>query len=216
MSISVRILLLFVAMSASATPKPISEAQKTMAENQRDSYRSAVFAGGCFWCMEKPFDELDGVMSTTSGYTGGHKKNPTYKQVSAGHTGHYEVVKVVYNPEKVSYKSLLEVFWRNVDPVDGSGQFCDKGQQYLSAIFFANEEEQKMAQSSLEALEKKGSLSGEIKEGAIKTQILPQARFYAAEEYHQDYYKKNPLRYRFYRGGCGRDKRLNALWGENK
>lgn len=210
--------LLLMTDYAQSTPKPPLPDEITSKSTSEGKVAAAIaiFAGGCFWCMEKPFDKLDGVASTTSGYIGGHVLNPTYKQVSAGGTGHYEALKVVYDPQKVSYESLLDVFWRNVDPVDGKGQFCDKGTQYLSAIFVNNDEEQKKAQASLVALEARGSLSGEISKGTIKTQILPTATFYPAEEYHQNYYQKNPLRYRYYRGGCGRDKRLKALWGEEK
>ncbi len=169
----------------------------------------AVFAGGCFWCMEKPFDELDGVLSTTSGYTGGTLANPTYEQVSDGNTGHVEAVRVDYDPQKVSYERLVEVFWRNVDPLDGRGQFCDKGFQYTSAIFYADEEERRIAEASRKRLEEEGHLGGKI-----ATRIVAAAPFYDAEEYHQDYYQKNPIRYRYYRRGCGRDRRLAELWGE--
>ena len=169
----------------------------------------AVFAGGCFWCMEPPFDELEGVTATVSGYSGGHVKNPDYKSVSRGHTGHYEVIKVSYDPTLISYSELLDVFWRNIDPLDDKGQFCDKGSQYLSAIFVANEEERRLARESKQRLEQSEGLPGKI-----ATKILALSRFYPAEEYHQDYYQKNPLRYKYYRYSCGRDKRLKELWGE--
>lgn len=168
---------------------------------------TAVFAGGCFWCMEKPFDELVGVTQTLSGYSGGQKLNPTYEQVSAGSTGHAEVVQITYDPSKVSYQQLLEVFWRNVDPFDAGGQFCDRGSQYRSAVFVANASERQAADASKAALEQRFGRK-------IATQILPDAKFYAAEDYHQNYYQKNPLRYRYYRGGCGRDNRLEAVWGD--
>lgn len=169
----------------------------------------AIFAGGCFWCMEAPFDKLEGVTATFSGYTGGHTQAPNYRSVSSGRSGHYEAVEVRYDPTKVGYAKLLEVFWHNIDPLDAKGQFCDKGSQYLSAIFYTDTAQLEAAQKSLAALQKSGELNGEI-----ATKVLPAEVFYPAEEYHQDYYKKNPLRYKFYRSGCGRDARLHALWGE--
>ena len=169
---------------------------------------TAVFAGGCFWCMEPPFDKIDGVISTISGYTGGQKANPTYEEVSAGTTGHFESVKVEYDPTKVTYEKLLEVYWPNVDPFDSSGQFCDKGDQYRSAIFYGNEKEKELAEAS------KKQMAAKLGK-PIETQILPASQFYPAEDYHQDYYKKNPLKYKFYRYGCGRDARLAAVWGDH-
>ena len=166
----------------------------------------AVFAGGCFWCMEGPFDKLDGVISTTSGYTGGNTENPTYKETSSGKTGHYEAIKIEYDPDKVSYEKLLDVYWMNVDPFDDRGQFCDKGPQYRAAIFTNYKEEKELATKSKNALQKK--LKGKA---TIVTEILPAKKFYAAENYHQDYYKKNPIRYKYYRHGCGRDKRLEQV-----
>ncbi len=168
----------------------------------------ASFAGGCFWCMEAPFDKLDGVVSVTSGYTGGDKKNPTYEEVSAGGTGHAEAVQIVYNPARVSYGKLLDVFWHNIDPTVKDRQFCDVGHQYRSAIFYHNAEQQKLAVESKRSLEK----TKPFRE-AIVTEIVRAGEFYPAEEYHQHYYKKNPLRYKFYRQGCGRDRRLKELWG---
>jgi peptide-methionine (S)-S-oxide reductase len=168
----------------------------------------ATFAGGCFWCMEPPFDKLEGVVSTTSGYTGGRKKNPTYQEVSAGGTGHTEAVQVVYDPNKIRYEKLLEVFWRNVDPLDAKGQFCDKGNQYRTGIFYHDEKQRELAEASKRALEKSGRLKS-----PIVTQIVPASEFYPAEAYHQDYYQKNPVRYKFYRLNCGRDQRLEQLWG---
>ncbi|HEX2764450.1 MAG TPA: peptide-methionine (S)-S-oxide reductase MsrA [Allosphingosinicella sp.] len=167
---------------------------------------SAVFAGGCFWCTESDFDHVPGVVSTTSGYSGGRVANPTYEQVSAGGTGHYESVKVVYDPAKVSYRSLVARFFKTVDAVDGGGQFCDRGSQYRSAIFVANPEQRRIAE------EVKARAAALLKK-PVATQILPAAPFYAAEAYHQDYYRKNPVRYRYYRWRCGRDARLKALWG---
>ena len=167
----------------------------------------ATFAGGCFWCMEPPFDKLDGVFSTTSGYTGGQKKNPTYEEVSAGGTGHAESVEVVYDPKKVSYEKLLEVFWHNVDPLVKDRQFCDHGHQYRTAIFYHDETQKRLAEASKKAKEKELGKT-------ILTEIVPASQFYPAEEYHQDYYRKNPIRYKLYRANCGRDARLEQLWGD--
>ena len=168
---------------------------------------TATFAGGCFWCMEAPFDKIKGVISTTSGYTGGHTKNPTYEEVSHGGTGHAEAVQIVYDPNKVSYAKLLGVFWHNVDPTNAHGQFCDNGDQYRSEIFYHNEAQHRQAVSSEQELEKHKPFAG-----AIVTKIVPATTFYPAEDYHQDYYLKNPLRYRYYRFLCGRDQRLEELW----
>jgi peptide-methionine (S)-S-oxide reductase len=168
----------------------------------------ATFAGGCFWCMEPPFDKLEGVVSTTSGYMGGTTKSPTYPQVSSGSTGHAEVVQVAFDPRKVSYAKLLEVFWHNVDPTVKDQQFCDVGSQYRTAIFTHGEEQRKQAEASKAALVKSKPFKA-----AIVTPIVPAGEFTAAEEYHQDYYVKNPVRYKFYRNGCGRDTRLKQLWG---
>jgi peptide-methionine (S)-S-oxide reductase len=169
----------------------------------------ATFAGGCFWCMEPPYDELEGVISTISGYIGGTKKNPTYEQVSAGTTGHAEAVQVTYDPTKITFQKLLDVFWRNIDPLTANAQFCDSGSQYRSAIFYHDETQKALAEKS------KSSLQPRFKR-PIVTQIVPAAEFYPAEDYHQDYYKKNPVRYKIYRYGCGRDQRLNELWGSEK
>jgi peptide-methionine (S)-S-oxide reductase len=174
-----------------------------------DNTAKATFAGGCFWCMEPPFDKLDGVISTTSGYTGGKLANPTYEQVSDGGTGHAEVVQIVYDPSKITYEHLLEVFWHNIDPLDATGQFCDKGDQYRSAIFVHDDVQRRAAEASKKAIERSEKLPGRI-----VTEILPAATFYPAEDYHQDYYLKNPLKYRYYRFACGRDARLNAVWGD--
>lgn len=168
----------------------------------------AIFAGGCFWCMEKPFDDLPGVISVTSGYTGGHKKNPTYEEVSAGGTGHTEAVQVIYDPDRIKYEKLLSVFWHNIDPTVKDRQFCDTGNQYRSGIFYNNEEQRRLAQQSKEALEK----SKTFRE-PIVTEITKAGEFFPAEEYHQKYYKKNPIRYKYYRTSCGRDRRLKELWG---
>ena len=168
----------------------------------------ATFAGGCFWCMEPPLDAVPGVLSTTSGYMGGHVANPTYKQVSAGRSGHAEVVQVRYDPDQVDYATLLEVFWRNVDPVTPNRQFCDAGHQYRSAIFVHTPEQERLALASKESLERSGRF-----DRPIVTEILPARTFWPAEDYHQDYYRTNPVRYKFYRWNCGRDARLEELWG---
>ena len=172
---------------------------------------TATFAGGCFWCEEAAFDGLPGVVSVTSGYTGGTKKDPTYEEVSSGTTGHAESVEVLFDPAKVSYRELLDVFWKNVDPLDRHGQFCDKGSQYRSAIFYHDEEQHRLAEQSKKELEDSKRLPG-----PIVTQIVPATTFYRAEEYHQRYHEKNPIRYKFYRHGCGRDARLEQLWGKTK
>ena len=166
----------------------------------------ATFAGGCFWCMEPPFDKLDGVVSTTSGYIGGRTENPTYEQVSAGTTGHTEAVEVVYDTRKISYTQLLEVFWVNIDPLTANAQFCDTGSQYRSGIFTHDETQRRLAETSKEAVAKRLAKP-------IVTEITPASKFWPAEEYHQDYYKKNPIRYKVYRTSCGRDRRLEAVWG---
>ncbi|MGZ5103531.1 MAG: peptide-methionine (S)-S-oxide reductase MsrA [Usitatibacter sp.] len=169
----------------------------------------ATFAGGCFWCMEPPFDKLPGVTATISGYTGGTKVNPTYQEVSSGSTGHAEAVQVIYDPKKVSYEKLLETYWVNVDPTVKDQQFCDHGTQYRTAIFYSDESQRKAAEASRAALEK----SKPFKQ-PIVTQIVAAGPFYPAEDYHQDYYRKNPVRYQIYRSGCGRDARLKELWGD--
>ena len=167
----------------------------------------ATFAGGCFWCMEPPFDKLAGVSATVSGYTGGQLKQPTYEQVSSGATGHVEALQVAYDPTQISYQQLLDLFWRNVDPLDGGGQFCDRGHQYTTAIFYHDTEQKRLAEQS------KAKIAARLGR-EVTTPIRPAAEFYAAEEYHQDYYQRNPLRYKYYRYRCGRDQRLEQLWGK--
>ncbi|NEZ02976.1 peptide-methionine (S)-S-oxide reductase MsrA [Wenzhouxiangella sp. XN201] len=169
----------------------------------------ATFAGGCFWCMEPPYDKVEGVIETVSGFSGGHVENPTYDQVVRGGTGHLEVVQVVYDPEKVDYGQLLEIYWRNVDPFDGGGQFCDRGESYRPAIFVHDDEQSEQAHASLEALESSGRF-----DQPFAVTIEPFEAFYAAEDYHQDYYRKNSVRYKYYRWSCGRDQRLEAIWGD--
>ncbi len=178
------------------------------AQAQPAAQAKAIFAGGCFWCMEPPFDKLPGVISTTSGYVGGQKKNPTYEEVSAGTTGHTEAVQVVYDPKKINYQKLLEVFWRNIDPTVKNRQFCDAGTQYRSGIFYRDQEQKRLAEESRAALEKSKPFRD-----PVVTEITLATEFWPAEEYHQDYYLKNPLRYAYYRTGCGRDARLKQLWG---
>ncbi len=168
----------------------------------------ATFAGGCFWCMEPPFDKLDGVLSTTSGYTGGKTVSPTYKEVSAGGTGHTEAIQIVYDPTRVNYERLLDVFWRNIDPTAADRQFCDRGSQYRSGIFYHDDSQRAAAEESRQRLEQTKPF-----QGPIVTEITEAGPFYPAEEYHQDYYKKNPIRYKYYRFSCGRDQRLEELWG---
>jgi peptide-methionine (S)-S-oxide reductase len=200
------VVLLTAAMGACAGPA--DEVPRPAATDAAGAV--AIFAGGCFWCMEPPFDKVPGVISTTSGYTGGSLANPTYEQVSAGGTGHAEAVKVVYDPAKVDYKTLLDVYWHNVDPFAVNQQFCDHGDQYRTAIFTTGPEQLKLAQESKRALEASGKFTQ-----PIATQIVPASTFYPAEGYHQDYYLKNPVRYKFYRYNCGRDARLEQIWGSS-
>jgi peptide-methionine (S)-S-oxide reductase len=169
----------------------------------------ATFAGGCFWCMQPPFDRLDGVISTTVGYTGGHTKNPTYEEVESGGTGHAEAIQITYDPKKISYATLLDVFWHNIDPLTPNGQFCDLGTQYRSAVFYHNDEQKRLADESKKAMEASGRF-----QKPIVTEIVPASEFYPAEDYHQEYYRKNPIRYHYYRYRCGRDQRLEELWGK--
>lgn len=180
-----------------------SEDDKMM---ESEKLAKATFAGGCFWCMEPPYDKLEGVISTTSGYIGGQKENPTYKEVSAGGTGHAEAVQVVYDPTQVSYEQLLDVFWKNIDPTVEDQQFCDHGDQYRTAIFYHSDEQKQLAEASKSPFTERFD--------NIYTEIVSASTFYPAEEYHQDYYQKNPIRYKFYRTACGRDARLKELWGK--
>ena len=192
-SIAVALIMLF-SSTATAIAAPVAK---------------ATFAGGCFWCMEPPYEKLPGVISVISGYTGGQKINPTYEEVSAGGTGHAEAVQVTYDPAKISYQKLLDVFWHNIDPTVTDQQFCDVGSQYRSEIFYHDAEQARLAKASRAKLEKEKPFREPIVTG-----ITAATTFYPAEEYHQDYYKKNPLRYKYYRTGCGRDRRLKALWGD--
>ena len=202
----ITMLLSFIAI---ATVLAGNDPMKKSTETATGKFEKATFAGGCFWCMEAPFDNLPGVVSVTSGYTGGTMKNPTYKQVSAGGTGHAEAVQIVYDPARIGYTKLLDVFWHNTDPTVSDRQFCDVGAQYRPGIFYHSEEQRLLALKSKEALEK----SKPFKD-PIVTEVTKAGEFYPAEEYHQHYYKKNPIRYRYYRNGCGRDQRLKELWGD--
>jgi len=181
----------------------------TLSQSPEGNFAKATFAGGCFWCMEHPFDELDGVVSTTSGYTGGHTVDPTYPEVSAGGTGHTEAVQIEYDPTKVTYEELLNVYWRNVDPTTPDAQFCDHGNQYRPEIFYHTEEQKQLAEASRTHIEKTKTFPE-----PIVIEITQGTTFYPAEDFHQNYYQTNPLRYKFYRLACGRDSRLAELWGD--
>ena len=201
-------LSLIAAMAAALTACSAS-AQDGLASDSaaaEDAQARAYFAMGCFWCGEADFEKLDGVYEAVSGYAGGHKEDPNYEEVTAGGTGHYEAVRVSYDPAKLSYQDLLNVFWRNVDPFDAAGQFCDKGESYRAAIFPKNAAERAQAEASLQAVKRRFDQS-------VATRIVAAPTFYPAEDYHQDYYKKNPIRYKFYRTSCGRDDRLEEVWG---
>ena len=197
--------LLFLAGHVGAQEQMSAQKGEVMNKN----LQVATFAGGCFWCMEPPFDKLDGVVSTISGYAGGTEENPTYKQVSAGKTGHAEAVQVHFDQRKVSYEKLLEVFWRQINPTTPDRQFVDVGSQYRTAIFYHNEEQRRMAEKSKKEVEKSGRFGA-----PIVTEIAPVGRFWPAEEYHQDYYMKNSLRYKYYRFRSGRDQYLEKIWGK--
>ena len=180
----------------------------SVSQSAKGNYAIATFAGGCFWCMERPFDELDGVISTTSGYTGGQTVDPTYEDVSAGGTGHAEAVQITYDPQKISYRELLAVYWPNTDPTTPDAQFCDHGDQYRPAIFYHNDEQRELAEETKEEIERTKTFSA-----PVVTEITKATAFYPAEEDHQDFYMKNPIRYKIYRFTCGRDARLATLWG---
>ena len=204
------LLLPFAAAMASAASAPSAgRATKASAPVAPPGSATATFAGGCFWCMEPPFEALPGVLAVTSGYSGGMERNPTYQDVSASKTGHAEVVQILYDPKRITYEALLRVYWHNVDPTSGDGQFCDRGKQYRPAIFYHNAAERRIAQESRARAAKEL-----LVKQPIMVQILPLTAFYPAEDYHQDYYKKNPKHYQEYRTGCGRDRRLRQLWGD--
>lgn len=195
-----------MSLGAAETGKDFAKAP---AHPTSDGRKIAIVAGGCFWCVESDFDKVPGVLETISGYTGGDTENPTYKQVSNETTGHYEALKIVYDPNKVTYDELLYTFWRTVDPTDKGGQFCDRGDSYRTAIFAVDQAQLDSARKS----KKKEQTSGKLK-GRIVTPVIKASEFYKAEEYHQNYYKKSPLRYKYYRYSCGRDKRIKSLWGD--
>jgi len=199
--------LLIVAGVAAMPRSSAAPALARSVQRASDTLRTATFAGGCFWCVEEAFDAVPGVVSTTSGYTGGRVRNPTYEEVSSGTTGHVEAVQVKYDPSRVSYEELLRVFWRNIDPTDPGGQFCDRGPQYRSVIFYHDDEQRRIAERSKAELERSGRFP------RIVTEIRPAGPFFRAEEEHQDYYRRNPVRYRYYKFGCGRARRLAQLWG---
>lgn len=199
--------LLFAALTIAGT-----SGSGLSAENSAGSGRTAkaYFAGGCFWCMEEAFEKVEGVIETVSGYMGGTVKNPSYEEVSSGRTGHAESVEVRYDPARVTYTQLLEAFWRNVDPITPNAQFCDHGSQYRAAIFYQGDEEKRLAEESKRAIEQSKRFAA-----PIVTQVTSASEFFPAEEYHQDFYKKNPIRYKYYKFSCGRAQRLEALWGKS-
>jgi methionine-S-sulfoxide reductase len=205
----VRQISLIAALVLVAAVAATGAAEERTMEPVNANYQKATFAGGCFWCMEPPFDKLDGVVSTTSGYTGGTEKNPTYKEVSAGNTGHAEAVQVLYDPGKVSYEKLLDVFWHQINPTTPDRQFVDVGSQYRTAIFYHDDEQRRLAEESKDRMARSGRF-----EGPIVTGIVPAGPFWPAEDYHQDYYTKSPLRYKFYRFNSGRDQYLEKVWGK--
>ncbi len=198
----------FTRLSA-ATALLLVLVQSSHASEGDAGHHVVTFAGGCFWCMEQVFEEIDGVESVTSGYTGGSTQNPSYLQVSSGTTGHTEAIQFKYDPNKISYEELLRVFWRNIDPTVADRQFCDVGSQYRPGVFYHNAEQQRLAEASREQIEKTKTFPE-----PLVTEIVPASEFYVAEDYHQDYYLKNPLRYKLYKHGCGRDRRLKQLWGD--
>ena len=195
-----------VGLMATVVP---ADAQTSATPPVAPGLAKATFAGGCFWCMEPPFDKLDGVISTTSGYAGGERQHPTYEQVASGQTAHAEAVEVVYDPAKISYAQLLDVFWKNIDPLVRNRQFCDRGAQYRTAIFFHDAAQERQARETKRHIDDSGRF-----DAPVVTQIVEAGVFWAAEDYHQDYYLKNPIRYRVYRYGCGRDRRLEDLWDD--
>lgn len=206
-TIKIAMLILAVALLGYYPAKSMDNKMEGKMDEKSQNTKAVVFAGGCFWCTESDFEKVDGVVEVISGYTGGNLPNPTYNQVSAGGSGHIEAVKVIYDPVKITYEKLLEIFWRHVDPTDAGGQFVDRGSQYRSAIFYATEEERQLAETS----KKKLAASGPFKK-PIATDILRLGPFYTAEAYHQDYYKNNPIRYNWYRSGSGRDRFLKEAW----
>jgi methionine-S-sulfoxide reductase len=205
---SILVSLILVATSALAATMDNKGETKEMKE---PALARAIFAGGCFWCMEPPFEKLDGVQAVVSGYIAGHVDNPTYQQVSAGTTGHAEAVEIRYDPARVSYQKLLEVFWMNIDPTDAGGQFVDRGNQYRTGIYYLDDEQKRLAEASRDQLDKSGRF-----DRPIVTEIVAATTFYPAEDYHQDYYRENPVRYQFYRYNSGRDLFLDRVWDKDK
>ena len=205
MTVLRRISLLLLVLAFGIAPQAPAQTAKPQ---PKASVAVATFAGGCFWCMEEVYEKVPGVVSAVSGFMGGHTKNPTYQQVTSGNTGHAEVVQIEYDPAQVSYAKLVEAFWRNVDPTQRDGQFCDIGSHYRSAIFYHDDEQKRVAEASRAALDKSKPFKA-----PIVTQIVRASEFTRAEEYHQDFHKKNPVRYKVYKTGCGREARLQALWG---
>ncbi|MEM7350534.1 MAG: peptide-methionine (S)-S-oxide reductase MsrA [Acidobacteriota bacterium] len=204
------VLALGLTVSACGAVDSDADDSTTATSEATEGLAKATLAGGCFWCMEQPFDVLPGVVSTTSGYIAGHLENPTYAQVSAGRSGHTEAVEILFDPNKVTFSELLDIFWVNIDPVAVNRQFCDSGTQYRSGIYYHDEQQKQLAEGTKEKLEQSGRF-----DRPIATEIEAATVFYPAEEYHQDYYKKNPVRYKLYRNGCGRDRRLVQLWGDD-
>ncbi|MZG30830.1 MAG: peptide-methionine (R)-S-oxide reductase MsrB [Nitrospinae bacterium] len=203
------VFLAFIPKNVNSASKQSSIASKDI--NNSTKTKTAIFAGGCFWCMEHPFEDLPGISKVISGYTGGKEKNPTYKQVASGSTQHVEAVEVHFNPGKISYSDLLQIFWRNIDPTDAGGQFVDRGKQYTTGIFYKNKQQKQAAELSKKQLEKNKRFGKKI-----VTRIVPASQFYPAEEYHQDFFKKNYIRYRVYRAGSGRDEYISRVWGKDK
>jgi len=185
-----------------------NDMQNVSLSDHDDNLAQATFAGGCFWCMEPPYEKLDAVVKVVSGYTGGHNEKPTYAEVTTGNTGHFEAIQILYDPTKISYDELLDIFWKQIDPTDGGGSFADRGPQYISAVFYHDNEQKRLAEKSKQKLDK-----AKVYDKPIVTEILPYDVFYPAEKYHQDFYKKNPIRYKAYRFGSGRDRFLKKVWG---
>jgi methionine-S-sulfoxide reductase len=203
-------LVLSLLVSQCSNTNPHNDIEGTKMNKQNNTVEKATFAGGCFWCMEHPFEKLDGVIEVISGYTGGEEASPTYEQVSRGSTGHLEAVQITYDPERITYQALLDVYWRQIDPTDAGGSFVDRGAQYKSAIFYHDDKQKELAELSKEELDKSGRY-----EKPIVTEIRPFSKFYEAEEYHQDYYKKSSLKYQYYRYRSGRDQYLKKIWGDD-
>lgn len=204
------LIVFFITTGCFDTNGENNEEERSAMNDTSKTFEVATFAGGCFWCMEHPFEKIDGIEEVISGYTGGHQPNPTYKEVSQGGTGHLEAVQITFDPDKITYAELLDVFWKQIDPTDAKGSFADRGPQYRSAVFYHNDEQKRLAEISKNNLDKSGRY-----DKPIVTEIIPYTEFWKAEDYHQDYYKKNPLRYKFYRKGSGRDRYLEKIWNKN-